>query len=611
MGAGCLHYDIGRFAVVSAKGSLLGRLAAQFSPHRRRQFVFVFLLTLIGAVAELVSIGAVLPFLQLIAAPESIARLPGIDQVMHWLDITRYGDLLLPAALLLIATAIVSALVRIVLVWASTRFVSGLTHDLSTKVFDHVIHQPYDLYIKRNSAEILSGLDKVNIISTYFLAPLITALSSAVIALGIIATLIVINPFVAIAAGLSIGGLYGVLGITTRSLLVRLGRDQSLINTHRIKIAQEAIGGIRDMILDRSHGLFMWQYRVADARMRRISASIGSIASAPRFAVEGMGIILIAALALYYAGQPGGVQMALPILGALALGAQRLLPLAQAVNVAYLQYAGSVGTVEDVLALLESPRLPEPGRDASRDIVPFRDAVTFDHVSFEYNEGHYALQNVDLRIPRGARVGIVGRTGSGKTTLLDVLAGLLLPTRGAVRIDGVALAAETIDNWQAQVAHVPQSIFLLDDTIAANIAFGMPEAKIDMDRVRDAARRASAADFIEAMPEGYATRVGERGVRMSGGQRQRLGIARALYKRATMLILDEATSALDDATERSVMMEIEKLDQDQTVIMIAHRLSTVAACDFIVQVDGGRIVAQGSYDEVIGRSVNPEGRDDI
>jgi ATP-binding cassette subfamily B protein len=586
--------------VVNAKNSLLMRLIAQFSRHRRHQFLLVFALTLIGAVAELVSIGAVLPFLQLVAAPTTIAHLPGIDHVMAWLHITRYADLLFPAALALIVTAIASALVRIVLVWASTRFVYGMTHDLSTKVFEHVIHQPYDLYIKRNSAEIMSGLDKVNVISTYFLGPMITALSSAIIALGIIVTLVVINPFVAIIAGISIGGLYGLLAMTTRSLLVRLGRDQSVINTQRIKISQEAIGGIRDMILDRSHSLFTWQYRVADARMRRISSSISSIASAPRFAIEGMGIVLIAALALYYSGEPGGVQMALPVLGALALGAQRLLPLAQAINVAYLQYAGSIGTVEDVLALLESPRLPEPDRATGAPFIPFHIDIVFDCVSFGYSEVNYALRDVSLCIPRGARVGIVGRTGSGKTTLLDVMAGLLMPTEGAVRIDGVALDASSMENWQAQVAHVPQSIFLLDDSVAANIAFGLPEAKIDMDRVRDAARRASAADFIDAMPDGYATWVGERGVRLSGGQRQRIGIARALYKRATMLILDEATSALDDATERSVMTEIGNLDQEQTVIMIAHRLSTVAACDFIVQIEAGRVVAQGSYDHVIG-----------
>uniref|UniRef100_UPI0035C99405 ABC transporter ATP-binding protein n=1 Tax=uncultured Sphingomonas sp. TaxID=158754 RepID=UPI0035C99405 len=583
------------------RGSLLVRLTAQFSRHRRRQFVLIFALTLVGAVAELVSIGAVLPFLQLIAAPATIARLPGIDQIMAWLHITRYADLLLPAAMALIATAIASALVRIVLIWASTRFVYGLTHDLSTKVFEHVIHQPYDLYITRNSAEILSGLDKVNVISTYFLGPMITALSSAVIAFGIIVTLIVINPFVAVVAGISIGGLYGLLALVTRSLLVRLGRDQSVINTRRIKISQEAIGGIRDMILDRSHSLFTWQYRVADARMRRISSSISSIASAPRYAMEGMGIVLIAALALYYSGQPGGVQMALPVLGALALGAQRLLPLAQAINVAYVQYAGSVGTVEDVLALLDSPRLPERDRASDVAFTPFRDDIVFDRVSFGYNEGQYALSDITLRIPRGARVGIVGRTGSGKTTLLDVLAGLLAPTEGALRIDGVALDGASIENWQAQVAHVPQAIFLLDDSVAANIAFGLPETRIDMDRVRDAARRASAAEFIEAMPAGYATPVGERGVRLSGGQRQRLGIARALYKRATMLILDEATSALDGATEHSVMTEIGKLDQDQTVVMIAHRMSTVAGCDFIVQIEGGRLVAQGSYAEVIGQ----------
>jgi len=588
-------------ALFKSNGSLLMRLAAQFSNHRRRQFVFVFLLTLVGALAELVSIGAVLPFLQLIAAPETVGRLPGATDAMQFLGITRYSDLLFPAGILLVTAAIVSAVIRVILVWVSTRFVFGLTHDLSVKVFEHVIRQPYELYLTRNSSELMSGLDKVNIISTYFLAPVITALSSAIIAIGIIAILVMINPFVAVVSALSIGGLYVLLGLSTRSLLVRLGRDQAALNITRLKIAQEAIGGIRDLILDRSHALFAWQFRLADARTRRAASNVNTIGSAPRYVIESMGIVLIAALALYYSTQPGGVQMALPVLGALALGAQRLLPLAQAINVAYVQYAGSIGTVEDVLSLLEAPRLAEPERAITAPIVPFQHEISFDDVSFSYGEGQAALIDVNLRIPRGARVGIIGRTGSGKTTLMDVLAGLLSPTSGVIVIDGVRLDGSGVENWQAQVAHVPQSIFLLDDSVAANIAFGLPQAKIDMDRVRDAAKRASAADFIADMPAGYDTRVGERGVRLSGGQRQRLGIARALYKRATVLILDEATSALDNATERSVMDEIKRLDRSQTVIMIAHRLSTVAGCDFIVQIEGGRIAALGSYDEITAR----------
>lgn len=586
-------------------GWLISRLAKQFSAHRWRQFGFVICFTLVGAVAELVSIGAVLPFLQLIAVPETVAKFPFVTELMRKLHIARATDLLYPAAIVLIVTAIASALIRMALVWVSTRFIFGLTHDLSTKMFDRVIRQPYSLYLSRNSSEVLSGLEKVNFVSTYFLNPILTAMSSALIAIGIVIMLLLINPVVAIVAGLSIVLLYVLIGLSTRGILVRLGREQAFYGTRRIKLAQEAIGGVRDIILDRSHDVFGWQYRVADARMRRVSSIINSISTAPRYAVEGAGIVLIALFALYYAGQPGGVIAAIPVLGALALGAQRLLPLAQAINVAYAQYGASIGTVEDLLQLLDAPILPPRDRNADTTIVPMREGIVLDRVSFGYDGARLALDDISITIPRGARIGVVGRTGSGKTTLLDVVAGLLTPTSGAVRIDGELLDEASIQNWQAQIAHVPQAIFLLDDTIAANIAFGLPHDKIDIARVRDAARRADIDSFVETLPEGFDTRVGERGARLSGGQRQRIGIARALYKRATVLILDEATSALDTATEIMVMAGIEQLDRNLTILMIAHRLTTVANCDQIIRLEGGRIVAQGSFVDVVGSTGAP------
>lgn len=577
-------------------------LIALFKPRRRVQFALVLILTLAGAVAELVSIGAVIPFLQIIAAPATLAGLPLARAAMAWLGIASPAALLVPAAILLIAAAIVSAVVRIVLVWATSRFVFGLTHDLSMIVYDRIIRQPYGLYVRRNSAEILSGMEKVHYIGTYLLNPMLTALSSSIIAAGIVLILLYIDPVVAVAAGGSVGLLYVGLGLGSRALLVRLGRRQAQYSTQRVKLVQESLGGIRDIILDRSHDAFSWQYRVVDADLRRVLATTNFIALAPRYVVEGIGIALIAVFALYFAQQPGGVLGAIPVLGALALSAQRLLPLAQNLNLAFVQYSSMTGMLQDVMDLIDAPVLPLavlPGADA---VVPFRDRVVLENIGFRYGPDGAALSDLSLVIRKGARIGIIGRTGSGKTTLLDVLMGLLTPTAGRMLIDGRPLDDDALINWQAQVAHVPQTIFLLDDSIAANIAFGVARAAIDMDRVRDAAARADVAEFVDRLPEGYETRVGERGVRLSGGQRQRLGIARALYKRATVLILDEATSALDDQTEDMVIGGIELLDRDLTILMIAHRLSTVAGCDEVIRLDKGRIVAHGSYAEVIGNA---------
>jgi ATP-binding cassette subfamily B protein len=286
-------------------------------------------------------------------------------------------------------------------------------------------------------------------------------------------------------------------------------------------------------------------------------------------------------------------------LGALALGAQRLLPALQQVYGAWATIAGSHASFEDTVELLDQP-LPPDAMVPRPAPLPFREEIRFDNVRFRYaGDGPWVIDHLNLVIPKGARVGLVGGTGSGKSTTLDLLMGLLPPTEGSIAIDGLALGGSAVRAWQACIAHVPQSIFLADTTLLQNIAFGTPPDAIDSERVRLAAQRAQIFEFIDSTPQGFETLVGERGVRLSGGQRQRIGIARALYKEASVLVLDEATSALDNSTERSVMDAIDGLSRDLTVIMIAHRLSTVRRCDTIVELEHGRVVAQAPYDQLL------------
>jgi ATP-binding cassette subfamily B protein len=290
------------------------------------------------------------------------------------------------------------------------------------------------------------------------------------------------------------------------------------------------------------------------------------------------------------------------VLAALAIGAQRLLPALQQVYSSWAIIAGSHALLADTLELLDQP-LPDEALQPAPPPLVLEVEVRFDKVRFRYSaEGPWILDDLNLGIPQGSRVGIVGMTGSGKSTMLDILMGLLIPTEGAVLVDDQPISGPRLRAWQRTIAHVPQSIFLTDATVAENIAFGVPREEIDLQRVREAASRAQLADFIEGRPDGYDAFVGERGIRLSGGQRQRIGIARALYKQASVLVLDEATSALDNATERSVMEAIETLDRDLTILLIAHRLTTVRRCDTIVQLEHGRVVAQGSYDELLQRS---------
>jgi ABC-type multidrug transport system fused ATPase/permease subunit len=323
------------------------------------------------------------------------------------------------------------------------------------------------------------------------------------------------------------------------------------------------------------------------------------MAGSPRFAMEAIGMVLIVALAYSLSLQPGGAASALPLLGALALGAQRLLPALQQSYSAWAGIAGSRTALAETLAFLEQP-LPEGVLEQQLQPLGFKDKICFEGVSFYYaNNDRLVIDNLNLVIPRCARVGIVGGTGSGKSTMLDLLMGLIEPTQGNVRVDGVSITGQNRRAWQRVIAHVPQTIYLADTTLAENIAFGVPRSAIDMRRVREAARQAKIADFIESRPEGYDAFVGERGVRLSGGQRQRIGIARALYKQASVLIFDEATSALDNATEQEVMSAIAELDRDLTVVIVAHRLTTIKHCDSIVELSNGRLVAQGTYDQLL------------
>lgn len=306
-------------------------------------------------------------------------------------------------------------------------------------------------------------------------------------------------------------------------------------------------------------------------------------------------MIMIASLTFLLSHKQGGIAAALPVLGTLVLGAERLLPLLQQLYGQWSTIAGNQASLIDVLNLLDQP-LPEDALQLSPAPLIFQEMIRLDNVRFRYSSNEpWVLDGINLTIPKGARIGFAGKTGSGKSTALDLLMALLEPTQGQILVDGRPVSSKYRRAWQRTVAHVPQSVYLTDTTIAENIAFGVPLEHIDIERVRQAAYQAQISEFIESRPKGYNTFVGERGIRLSGGQRQRIGIARALYKQAMVLILDEATSALDSATEKAVMNAIETLNRDLTILIIAHRLTTLQNCDTIVRLEGGRIVTQDSY----------------
>jgi ATP-binding cassette subfamily B protein len=385
----------------------------------------------------------------------------------------------------------------------------------------------------------------------------------------------------------------------TRKRLLINSQTVARESTQVIKSLQEGLGGIRDVLIDGSQEFYCQIYRNADHPLRRAQGNNAFINFSPRYAMEALGMVLIAALAYALAQQSDGIAMAIPFLGALALGAQRLLPVLQQAYGSWASIQGSLASLQDTLELLDQP-LPAYVDQPPVKSLTFQRQIALKQISFRYSpQTHWVLKDLSISIPKGGRVGFIGTTGSGKSTLLDIVMGLLQTTEGTLEVDNQTVTPANHRAWQAHIAHVPQAIYLADSTIEENIAFGVPKDEIDIQRVELAAQQARIAASIESWPEQYQTIVGERGVRLSGGQRQRIGIARALYKQANVIIFDEATSALDNETEQSVMEAIEGLSEDLTLLIIAHRITTLKGCTQIVELGDGGIKRTGNYQDII------------
>ncbi len=581
---------------------MLAELWKRLPRARRRQFFILLALMLAASFAEVISIGAILPFLGVLTAPQKVISYPPLQLFIHWLGVVEARQLLLPLTFVFCAAALVAGAIRILLVYATTRYSYAVGADISIDVYRRTLFQPYPMHIARNSSEVINAITgKTAMVIGSVFVPLMTLASAAIILSGVILALVAVDPMIALVAGVLFGGIYLVIvGVSKRKL-----RENSECvareSTQVIKSLQEGLGGIRDVLIDGTQELYCQIYRSADRPLRQAQGNTIFLSSSPRYLIETLGLVLVAGLAYSMSQRPGGVATAIPVLGALALGAQRLLPVLQQGYSSYVIMRGAEASLRDTLALMDQP-LPDQVAEPAKSPLPFASTIELKQLGFRYApQLPWVLRGVDLEIRRGSRVGFIGTTGIGKSTLFDVIMGLLPPTEGILAIDGVPVTPHNQRAWQAHLAHVPQNVYLADTSIAENIAFGVPRESIDFDRVREAARGAQIAQTIESLPEQYRAAVGERGARLSGGQRQRIGIARALYKKADVIILDEATSALDHETELAVMKSIHALSPDITLLIIAHRLSTLKDCDTVVELGRGGIRRTGPYEEIVNK----------
>jgi ATP-binding cassette subfamily B protein len=579
----------------SSLRGLLVQLWGHLSRRRRLQLAVLLLVMLASGLAELVSLGAVLPFLAVLSNPQALWEQPMIRELALRLGYGHPQQLVLPTTAGFALAAVLAALVRILNVWLNGRLAAAVGSDLSCAAYLRTLYQPYRVHVQRNSSTLIAAITGHIALTVQALNAVLQIVSASVVAGGLLIGLLLIDWIVAVSTAGLLGIAYGFIAITSkRQLNQNSGRIAIAVN-QRVKALQEGLGAIRDVLLDGSQATYLDLYRRADRPQRQLESTNVFLATFPRYALEALGLVAIALLGGLLVLQRGSGAAVMPLLGALALGAQRLLPAIQQIYTGWANLNSWSASLVAVIDLLEQPL---PDQQAVAKPLILRDGLRLQGVRFRYApEMPEVLHGLDLEIRRGERIGLIGSTGSGKSTLVDLLMGLLPPSGGRLLVDGLDLHdpahAERLAGWRAAVAHVPQSIYLADSSIAENIAFGVPQEAIDLDRVKQAAEQAQIAGFIESSPEGYASFVGERGIRLSGGQRQRIGIARALYKQARVIVLDEATSALDTSTEEAVMEAVEGLSRDLTMVMIAHRLSTVARCDIVVRLENGAITSMG------------------
>jgi ATP-binding cassette subfamily B protein len=555
---------------------------------------------LLASFAEILSIGAVLPFLGVLTAPERIFKLPIAQPFIQALELNQPSELLLPLTIVFGFAALLAGGLRLLLLWASTKLSYAAGADLSIDIYQRTLYQPYAVHCARNSSETIDGITNKTNGVIIIIAMMLSLVSSGMMLITILLALLTVEPFISLLAFGGFGFIYIAITQLTRKKLAINSERMARESTYVIKSLQEGLGGIRDVLIDGSQATYCEIYSNADLPLRRAQGSSSFIGLSPRYAIEALGMLLIAWLAYSLTQQSDGVARTIPILGALALGAQRLLPVMQQAYYSWSRIKSGQVSLQDALELLDQT-LPDYAGYPEPQALAFNSNITLKQISFRYNfQTPYVLKDVNLSIAKGSRVGFMGPTGGGKSTLLDIVMGLLHPTDGMLEVDNEIVAIFNKRAWQAHIAHVPQTIYLADSSVEENIAFGIPKEAINVERVRFVAKQAKIADTIESWPNQYQTFVGERGIRLSGGQRQRIGIARALYKQADVIIFDEATSALDNETEQSIMDAIDSLSKDFTLIIIAHRLTTLKKCSTIFELENGSIKRSGSYQELVG-----------
>lgn len=598
-------YKTGRINHKSDKSMMEGfkTLRQILNKREKKGMLILFSLILVLAVIEMASIVSVMPFLGVVAEPGLIQSNIILKTVYDYFGFKDSDSFLIVLGIGVSATIIIRSSFNIVVKYAKSRFGNMLGHHLSSRLLANYLTRPYVFFLNQNSSTLSKNvLGEVQQMLKGYITPLFNVMTDIIVGGALTATLIAVDPMVAISVTVAIGGVYGVIYLVVKNRLIKYGNIRLESNTERFKSTSEVLSGIKDVKLLGKERYFLSRYIKPSKRIARTNIKIRVIGQVPNSVLNAVmdgGVVLAITflIALDY-----NIAKYIPVLGVYLLAVNRIKPRFKDIFNSLSSLRAYQPVVEMMMDHLSHvPEVPLPEKKEVITPLPFEKDIKLENIIFTYPETETpVIKKQSFTIKKNTTIGLVGPTGCGKTTLVDILLGLLRPEKGEIIVDGTEVNDINMRSWQANLGYVPQVIYLTDDTITANIAFGVDPAKVDMEAVKKAAKIANLSEFIEnELPEGYDSRVGERGVRMSGGQRQRLGIARALYNDPNVLVMDEATSALDGVTENAVMEAIENLTGTKTIIIIAHRLTTLIKADVIYMLKKGKVKAQGTYSELM------------
>ena len=552
---------------------------------------------------------SIMPFIAVLAKPDVVYTNSYLSATYQFFGFSNTNNFLLFLGGVLFVLVVGSLAFTALTKWATVRYVQMRNYSLSCRLLQGYLERPYSFFLNRHSADLgKTVLSEVSGVIGKGLMPAMELVANTIVAVLIISLVVAVDPMVAAIALVILGGAYATIYLSLRSYLTRIGTDRVSATRQCYQIAQEALGGIKDVkVLGLEKG-YIHSFQNPAMRLARISTKFKFISEVPQFAMQAIvyGGMLIILLALMVA-RDGDLAAVLPLIALYAFAGSRLNPALQTIYRSFTTLRFSKHALDtlhkDLVEIGSIGGAASIINDRSHGLLRLQSELQLDNITYSYPQAeHPALIDLSLTIPAKTTVGLVGSTGAGKTTVVDIIMGLLVSQQGEMRVDGIPITGGAIRDWQNNLGYVPQHIFLTDDTVAANIAFGTPPNEIDQDAVERAARIADLHHFVmEELPNGYQTMVGERGIRLSGGQRQRIGIARALFHDPDVLVLDEATSALDNLTEKAVMDAVHNLGHRKTIILIAHRLSTVRECDVIFLLEHGKLKASGTFDELVER----------